>query len=123
MMKKKFTSVLLALCMAAVMPGSSFAEENTALVPVSSNNSYRNGYSGNYPLSVNSYLYEGSNGSLTRVEFTGGSRNIYESERIIVEEYGDGFTIQSQKEIEPELSLWGGDFFPEQTTIFLYSVS
>lgn len=110
MMKKKFTSVLLALCMASVLPGSIFAEESTSLQPASTNNFYRNGYNENYPIPINSYLYEGPNGSLTRVEFTGGSRNIYESEKIIVEEYGDGFTIQSQKEIEPELSLWGGFF-------------
>ncbi len=74
------------------------------VTPTSSNNVNKQNYinASRWSTPVTSYLYENKNGGLTRVEYC--------NQKVIVEDYDSTFQIQSAKEIEMELPLWGGFF-------------
>lgn len=107
-MKKYCLVALAALCISTFsVPCAVWAEEMPAeqtqqLKAVRSTNEGTHNYinSLRWAAPVKSYLYENTNGALTRVEFING--------RVVIEDYGNGFVLQSQRELEQELSLWGG---------------
>lgn len=112
MMKKQALAFLSALCVtASLLTGTAWADEislpalpaaqTQAPTPATSVNWCDNNYLYHqWARPVKSYLYANSNGCLTRVEQIG--------REVIIEDYGNGFILQSQKKIEMELPLWGG---------------
>ena len=111
-MKKPWLALMTALCITLCpltdtvwadelfLPGTA-AEQLQAPVPAASINWLDNSYAySQWAKPINSYLYANSNGCLTRVEQIG--------QQVVIEDYGNGFILQSQKKLEMELPLWGG---------------
>lgn len=114
--------------------------ETGTVTPTSSNNVNKQNYSGFkcWSRPITSYLYENKNGGFTRVECCRQSTATEESEdgdiyvlflpsgfyengiddswndsspqKVIIEDYDSAFQIQSAKEIDMELPIWGGFF-------------
>lgn len=111
-MKKRGLALLAALCVHAVLwTGTAWADEislpalpaaqTQAPTPAASTNWCDNNYIyGQWARPLNSYLYANNNGCLTRVEQIG--------KEVVIEDYGNGFILQSQKKLGMELPLWGG---------------
>lgn len=101
MMKKKLCSALLALCMSITLFSGTALAEGT---PSVSNNGGKHDYINfkRWSSTVSSSLFQNEQGGLTRVENIGN--------KIIIENYGDGFAILSHQEMDMELPIWGGFF-------------
>lgn len=100
-MKKKLCSVLLALCMTtALFSGTALAAD----APSVSNNEGKHNYINmkRWSSTVSSSLFKNEQGGLTRVENIGN--------KVIIENYGDGFVMLSHHEMDMELPIWGGFF-------------
>ena len=73
---------------------------------------------GNWASPINSYLFENSIGGLTRVEY------IYDystsTAKIVVEDYDSLFRLQASRQIQPELSLWGGFYAGKDYNFFIF---
>ena len=93
-------SLLLTLSPAVSAAGS----------PVESRNINRQDYT-TYGNVVTSYLYENSDGGVTRVEYTGGE--------LVIEDYDRSYELADSRTIEPGLPVWGGFFAGEDANFVI----
>ena len=113
---KKALALMLALALCLGLGSAVFAADPQ---PASSSNKNRQDYS-TWASPVKSYLYENTEGGLTRVELLGGDwtysytggqwQPVQSEQKIVVEDYSGAFAFQSGRTIPMELSIWGGFF-------------
>ena len=102
---KRWTALICALALVFTLSPA----VNAAGTPASSRNINAQDYT-TYGTTVKSYLYENSQGGVTRVEYTGGS--------VVVEDYDSAYNLTGSRTIQAELPIWGG-FFAGKDANFL----
>lgn len=114
--KKQLVAVALAwmLSIGTAVPAATFCAPAVcaAVTPASSDTQNRQTYGTPWATTVNAYLYENDDGTLTRVEYISG--------KVVVETYDRSFKIQSSKTLSMELSIWGGFYAGEDYNFLIF---
>ena len=111
-MARRILALLLALCMAAGLMGTAWAED--ALTAAVSDNKGRQSY-GTWSEPMHSFLYAGDDNTLVRVEATRDQQNT-----IIVEEYSENFSLLSSRTVPMELPIFGGFFAGDRYNFLVF---
>lgn len=112
---RRLTALLCTLALTlALVPAASAA----GAAPMPSKNIGMQAYSGNWSEPVTSYLYQNSQGGLTRVECK--MKADYSGYDLVVEEYNSAFQMLNKRSLPMELPWWGGFFSGSQYNFVIY---
>lgn len=78
-------------------------------------------YSSNYGAPVRTYLYENEQGRLNRVSWVYDNLLKFDTQKVLVEEYNDDYTLRATLSLDMELPKWGGFFAGEQYNFLFFA--
>ena len=107
---RKLTAAVCVLTLLLSLAPAAYAADG----PVTSNNTGKNNYTFYAASTVKSYLFENSQGGLTRVEYLGSNGSI------VVEDYDGNFKFQGSHSVSMELSVWGGFYAGKDYNFFVF---
>ena len=109
------TLVLLVTSLGGTFPA--YAADDAVSVPVSSNNIGMNNYTNSlrWARTVDSYLVDNGNGTVTRVESVGS--------KVVVETYDSGMNMIDGFAIDKELPLFGGFYYGSDRNYLVFGQS